>query len=123
MDRLPLTVNYGGLMIQTLLFEKRLCWPEPQINAAFHQNRSIVDDPRAIRTRDYEVLCPREAHEMGCGAGGTVILFESGLAIAASDRGEVATHLRGLLVAAAEFRSLVEHLGSHEHHKPEGHSG
>ncbi len=118
MDKLALTVTYCGYAVQTFLFKRRLCWVEGQVNAAFGQNRSLVDDGRAIRGLDYEVLCLREAMELGFGAG-TVILFETGLVLAASDREERAKHLRGLLVAAAECRALTEHVGIHEHGKPE----
>ena len=53
MDKLALTVNYCNVVVQTFLFKRRLCWLEAQVNAAFGQCRSIVDDARAIRTVDY----------------------------------------------------------------------
>ena len=114
MDRLALMVNYGGTAIRTFLFNRRVCWLECEVNAAFGQNRSLVDDARAIRGVDYEVLCQPEANELASAMGGLIIVFETGLALAASDREERATHLRGLLLAVAEFRSQVEHLGVYE---------
>jgi len=102
--------------VRTFLLGRRLCWLEGEVNGAFGQCRGIVDDVRAIRCVDYEVLCPREAGELGCGAG-TVVLYESGLAIAASDREARAKHLRALLIAAAECRALTEKIDVHEQDK------
>ena len=118
MDRLALVVSYGGATVRTFLLGRRLCWLEGEVNAAFGQCRAIVDDPRAIRTVDYEVLFPREAAELGCGVG-AVVLYESGLALAAADREARAKHLRALLIAAAECRVLTEKIVVHEHDKHE----
>lgn len=124
MDRLPLTVNYDGANVRTFLFGKRLAWLENEINQALRcPQRCIVDDPRAIRNVDYQVLYQRECEPFGPGVpAGFVVLFETGLALAATD--ERGKHIRALLMAAAECRSLNEHVGIHERHedgRPEVH--
>jgi hypothetical protein len=120
MDRLTLTVVYDGANVRTFVFGKRLAWLENEINCAMRCPRSIVEDPRAIRTVDYEILCPRECEAFGPGVpAGIVVLFETGVVLACSD--ERAKHLRRLLMAAAECRSLNEHVGVHEQHEHEKH--
>lgn len=114
MDQLSLTVTYGKTAIRTFRLGPRLCWLEVDVNSAFGQKRPITDDARAIRGVDYEVLCPREACEIGpWTSAGATVLFDSGLALAANDCDDRAKHLRALLLAAAECRAQVEHIGVH----------